>query len=289
MTGLKTLLLSAAAVAIPHMAAAEVPLTCWIPAQEGLSASILAYWTPERMVKARPDDSILDAPEFFGAERKKLKEGEPDRAPIKEAPYKFGGMLFYTRNDIDYGASAQFVADDNIVIGAAHSIWKNGKMAKNIVFTQGYSAGGGEAYEVDLAAVLQHWTVISENPVSPEKSQFDYSVMRTKEPSKVGKYALVVSGAKPGEEVTATGYPDTKEEGEYMYRETEKVYARDGDTNEVRPFLMSGDGASGGAWFLKQDQSKAVGVLSVSSMERAYGPSFTDDTVEMVQKVKTGC
>jgi hypothetical protein len=166
----------------------------------------------------------------------------------------------------------------------------DGNQATNLIFKQGYSNGGDQLYTIDRAAVLFHWTKIAKKNLSLSDSQFDYSVMRTKEASKVGKYDLAVAGVRLGDDVVATGYPSTQEDGKYMYREVIKVLVQAGNAYDAYPFLMAGTGASGGAWFVTKNQAyKIVSVVSAGDTESVYGPVFTDDTVEMVQKVKTGC
>src|SRR5690606_660164 len=126
-----------------------------------------------------------------------------------------------------------FVADDKIVIGAAHSLWKGGNAATNIRFVQGYHGGGGTSYDIDLAAVLTEWTRVADNDPSLSRSQYDYSVMRTTEASAVGRYDLGSAGVDDA--VTVTGYPGRLDGGEYMYREVATILVKAGNAFDARP------------------------------------------------------
>lgn len=272
----------------PVAALANDSVTCWAPNSKLLATDVSDYWTQERMDNSvvepeqAPGDMMsfeLQAPPALGA---------AERAPIADAPYKFGGKLFYTRGGVDYNASAQFVADDNILIGAAHSLWKGTDAATRIRFVQGYSNGGGTTYDIDMAAVLTEWTRISTQEPSMGKSQFDYSVMRTTKPSAVGRYDLGETGVDA--EVTITGYPGRLEGGAYMYRETARILVKAGNSYDARPHPMFGGGASGGAWFIGSSEPyKAVSVVSAGDADGVYGPAFTKDTADMVAYVKGGC
>ncbi len=282
---------SAIALTVHLLASGQVladdRFTCWAPTS-GEAVAAADYWTDERKANARPEPESepLDSPPFELG--KPLTDGDAERAPIGEAPYKFGGKLFYTRDGDDYVASAQFVADDNIVLGAAHSLWKAGKAATNIRFVQGYSNGGGTNYDIDMAAVLTEWTRRSTDPVSLGKSQYDYAAMRTTKPSAVGRYDLGETGVDAA--VTVTGYPGRLEGGEYMYRENATVILKAGNAYDARPHPMYGGGASGGAWFIGTGEPyKAVSVVSAGDPDGVYGPAFTQDTADMVTYVKGGC
>lgn len=283
-----TTLLSLTALTMPFGAEA-VEFTCWNPSGARSLAEVRDYWTPERIAAAAPDGET--AVPDRGVLPEKLKElDDTERAPIGDAPYKFGGKLFYTRDGNDYSASAQFVAENNIVIGAAHSLWKGGSQATNIAFHQGYANGGGTVYAIDRAAVLLRWTEVADNPPSLARSQYDYSVMRTMANSAVGKYDLGIDAAHVDDDVTVTGYPGRLEGGAYMYRETARITVQAGTAFDARPHPMYGGGASGGAWFVSDGAAfKAVSVVSSGAADGVYGPSFTQDTADLIATVKNGC
>lgn len=282
------LALAGAFATVPSPLLANDDFTCWAPNSTALAQNAAEYWTEERMRGAVSEP--LEAP----SDRMTLGQpapnalGDAERAPITEAPYKFGGKLFYTRGGGDYAASAQFVADDNIVIGAAHSLWKGGKAATNIRFVQGYDGGGGTGYDIDLAAVLTHWTTVADDTPSLSRSQYDYSVMRTTTATSAGRYDLGAAGVDTV--VTITGYPARLEGGAYMYREVATILVKAGNAFDARPHPMYGGGASGGAWFIGDSEPyEAVSVVSSGDPDGIYGPAFTSDTSDMVAYVKGGC
>ncbi|MCQ1833663.1 hypothetical protein [Neorhizobium galegae] len=284
-------LLSASALMMP-LSAGAVEFTCWDPGGVGSANAAAEYWTPERIAAAIPEREMIGTlpTDGFPSDGEGILVGDAERAPIGEAPYKFGGQLLYTRGGDDYTASAQFVADANIVIGAAHSLWKGGMAASNIRFYQGYSNGGGTLYHVDRAAVLLRWTEVADNDPSLARSQFDYSVMRTTVASAVGKYELGIDGAHVDENVTVTGYPARLDDGEYMYRETARIVVQAGTSYDARPHPMYGGGASGGAWFVTANNvHKAVSVVSSGAPDGVFGPSFSADTADLIAIVKNGC
>ncbi|MFB9951175.1 hypothetical protein ACFFP0_20200 [Rhizobium puerariae] len=281
-------LLSLTALTMPFGAEA-VEFTCWDPGGAASVNALNRYWTPERIANAIPEGETVE-PDRGPLPQDLKRLDETERAPIDEAPYKFGGKLLYTRGGDDYKASAQFVKENNIIIGAAHSLWKSGSQAVNVTFQQGYANGGGTLFAIDRAAVLLRWTEISDDPPSLAKSQYDYSVMRTTAASAVGKYELGIDAAQVGEDVTVAGYPVRLEGGEYMYRETARIMAQAGTAYDARPHPMYGGGASGGAWFVSENAiHKAVSVVSAGSPDGVYGPSFTQATAELVETVKNGC
>ncbi len=286
-----SMLLSASTLMMP-LSAWAVEFTCWDPGGVASTNAAADYWTAERIAAAIPDgETIRTLPtDGFSRGREDILPSDAERAPIGEAPYKFGGQLLYTRGGNDYTASAQFVADANIVVGAAHSLWKGGMAASNIRFYQGYSNGGGTLYRIDKAAVLLRWTEVADNNPSLARSQFDYSVMRTTVASAVGKYELGIDGAHVDDNVTITGYPARLDGGEYMYRETARITVQAGTAYDARPHPMYGGGASGGAWFVTADNlHKAVSVVSSGAPDGVYGPSFTQDTADLIAIVKNGC
>jgi V8-like Glu-specific endopeptidase len=281
------LIVSASWMTVPADANADDTFTCWAPTTAQLIFAT-DYWTPDRMKRARPDGETIERATSPKSKNDQLTSGDAERAPVDQAPYKYGGKLFYTRGGDDYEASAQFFVEDNILIGAAHSLWKDGNQATNIAFFQGYSGGGGTRYDIDKAAVLTHWTEIAGSPVSLGKSQFDYAAMRTTKPSAVGKY--LAGSAAVDDTATITGYPGRLEQGAYMYEEEARIVVSVGSAFEAQPHPMYGGGASGGAWFVAaKDAGKAVAVVSAGDDEGVYGASFTDVTTAMVAYVKGGC
>ncbi|TPP10596.1 hypothetical protein [Rhizobium glycinendophyticum] len=171
-TMLSTALLTGQLIA-PVTLMANDDFTYWAVSDDILQAATLDYWTQERRQKAiAAQTNVSTGRASLGIGRRSMLN-DAETAPIGEAPYKFGGKLFYTRDGIDYEASAQFAAADNIVIGAAHGLWMDNKVASNILFVQGYDNGGGVDYPIDVAAVLTEWTRVASNPPSLQVDQYD--------------------------------------------------------------------------------------------------------------------
>lgn len=265
--------------------AADARFTCWSPGAKTLMATA-NYWTPARMAAAKPDGH--DMPDPVQKDKTKLL-GDAERAPVTTAPYSYGGKLFFTRGGSDFAASAQFVEDQSIIMGAAHSLWRPGAQATNITFVLGYDNGGGTSFSVDQAAVLTQWTTVAGDPPTASNAQYDYSIMRVTSQTSEGAF-YTLGGALLGNNVTVTGYPGRLEGGKYMYNEPGKIEVIVGKSYESQPHPMYGGGASGGAWFT--GSAAPYTIVSVVSNGNAYsvlGAEFTKDTADMVTYVKGGC
>jgi hypothetical protein len=271
------------AIALPAHGADDRFL-CWEP-NTALMAADIEYWTPERRAAAvnevfglvnPPDRAAADAPMVA-----------PARADVAVAPFSYGGKLFYTRGGQDFQASAQFVAMDNTVLAAAHSMYKGGNQATNITFYRAYDGGGGTQFEIDNAAVLAAWPDVADDPPSPQRSAFDYAVLKTRTDSAVGKFALGKDAAFT--DVTLIGYPAALDNGARMYRQPSQRIATIGDAFQAAPNQLT-QGASGGAWFTG-DAAPFTAVSSISSGGggNVYGPVFKDLTEDLFAYVAGGC
>lgn len=273
----------------PAGAFADDRFTCWAPtaAQAAFTAD---YWTDERRRNAIPAPGLLPESGMPGGDVHSLGGTEVKQAPIKEAPFKFGGKLFFSLGGIDQAASAQFVSDDKIIIGAAHAMWLNGDQASNVVFYPGYDGAPGEAYPIDMASVLTAWTKIPQVP-GLAAAAVDYAVMRSTKASTSGKFQLRLAKVPEKTELTLMGYPGRLDGGEYMFMEDPSISVSDATAYEAKPHPMYGGGASGGAWFLPAE-NKAFEIFSVvsnGSPSNVKGPHFTHETEEMIEYVKGGC
>ncbi|WP_349359621.1 hypothetical protein [Stappia sp.] len=263
--------------------AADDRFVCWEP-NAGLRLAAVEYWTPERRAAAVEEVFGLLTPR---ADRGDVVDVAPSRADVTVAPFSFGGKLFYTRGGQDYSASAQFVANDNTVLAAAHSMYKGGNQATNITFYRAYDAGGGTQFEIDNAAVLAGWPGVADDPPSPQRSALDYAVLKTRTDSAVGKFAL----GKDADfvDVTLIGYPAALDGGNRMYKQPSQRVATIGDAFQAQPNGLT-QGASGGAWFIG-DAAPYTAVSSISSGGDGivYGPVFKDLTEDLFAYVAGGC
>ena len=74
-----------------------------------------------------------------------------------------------------------------------------------------------------------------------------------------------------------------------MYEETATINVKANNALNAVPHPMYGGGASGGAWFLSADNTKAVAVVSGGAPDHVFGAGFTDQTAAMIGYVKNGC
>ncbi|QPC92519.1 hypothetical protein [Mesorhizobium sp. INR15] len=258
---------------------------CWQPNKTLLAENEAGegYWTKERRDRAvsENDGGAVTAPKPEGL-------AATARVDVTLTPYKYGGKLFYTRDGVDYTASAQFVTEDNVLLAAAHSMWRGDKHAVNVVFYRAYDDGAGTRFVVDQAAVLTDWIPISPNPPSAEKSAFDYAALRTTANSDAGKFVLSQDGGFTA--VSMMGYPGNFGGGRYMYKQVSTKLAQVGGTYLAAPTEF-GTGASGGAWFAPDNS--IVSVVSAQVMQgktlAMTGPALTATTEAMIAFVKGGC
>lgn len=255
--------------------------TCWQPKKAVMAENLEDYWTEERRAGAIDED---DGGAFITPPpRKELQATEP--VDVTATPYKYGGKLFYTRDGLDYRASAQFVSEDNIVLAAAHSMWRGVHQANNVIFYRAYDNGGGTRFDVDQAAILTAWIAISEDPASLPRAALDYAALRTTANSDAGKFTLSKDGAFTN--VVMMGYPSSLGAGEVMYKQDSAKLATVGSAYQAAPNDF-GSGASGGAWFLSGG-NPIVSIVSGTSTTQVIGPALTDTTEEMITFVKGGC
>lgn len=260
--------------------------TCWQPKKLLTADAAEDYWTEERRNGAIEEDdggAVTTPPP-----RKDLQATVP--VDVTATPYKYGGKLFYTRDGNDYQASAQFVAEDNVVLAAAHSMWRGDKQANNVIFYRAYDNGAGTRFNVDQAAILTAWIAISADPPSLVRAASDYAALRTTANSDAGKFTLSKDGAFTN--VVMMGYPGNFGGGEVMYKQDSAKLATVGGAYQAAPTEF-GTGASGGAWFVSGGVSPIVSVVSGQIYSAAtltmIGPALTDTTEAMIAFVKGGC
>ncbi len=294
--GSALVLLLGGALAPLRPAYAHGTFVCWQPNAKTAQAGGADYWTPERRAKAIPDNEVLPRPrtsgrhKFRARKRSRILAAAEPVADVKQPPFKFGGKLFYTRDGSDFEASAQFAADDTILLAAAHSMYKGTGYAKNITFYRVYADGGDKIYTVDQAAVLKAWLPIAKDPPSIGRTASDYAALRTTAASDVGHLTLSQDGSFTN--VGMMGYPANLGGGKVMYKQLATKQAQIGSAYDARPNEFGG-GASGGAWYVGADDTlRAVSVTSgtaVTGTTLAWGAAFTDTTDAMTAYVKGGC
>lgn len=261
-----------------HEAQADVRFECWKPNELVMTQN---EWTADRFTNAIPEEEII--PEEDGG----TLDAVPTRADVRVEPYKFGGKLYYRRDGHDRSASAQFVAEDNIIITAAHAMLKNGK-ASNITFRRAVDNSGGTQFGIDFVSVLTAWIPVSTDPPSPARAAVDYAILKTTTGSLVGHFSL--GKDQVFSEATIMGYPARPPfSGEEMYKSDVVLKQKIGNAYEAGASGMT-QGASGGAWFIKKDDEYlAVSSVAAGSSQRVYGPAYDDVTSDMIAFVTGDC
>ncbi|MCA1244802.1 hypothetical protein LC092_20345 [Stappia stellulata] len=285
--GLMTMICGVAAGALvsgSSVWAADDRFVCWDPTPAQLAADA-EYWTPERRAAAVPETFGLTTPPAAGQLQAPMVASS--KADVSVAPFSYGGKLFYTRGGNDYSASAQFVAKDNTLLAAAHSMYRGGNQATNVTFYRAYDDGGGTKFDIQRVGVLEVWP--GEGPLepSPEVSALDYAVLKTSADSDAGKFALGKNADFT--DVTLIGYPDAKDGGAHMYKQPSERVATIGAAFQAEPNDLT-QGASGGAWFIGAEAPyTAVSSISWGEDGKVYGPVFKDLTQDLVDYVAGGC
>ncbi|WP_425088424.1 hypothetical protein [Stappia sp.] len=285
--GLMTMICGVAAGALvsgSSVWAADDRFVCWDPTPAQLAADA-EYWTPERRAAAVPETFGLTTPPAAGELGAPMVA--PSRADVTVAPFSYGGKLFYTRGGQDYSASAQFLARDNTLLAAAHSMYKGGNQATNVTFYRAYDAGGGTKFDIQNVAVLAGWPGVADDPPSPQRSALDYAILKTSEDGDAGKFALGTDADFT--DVTLIGYPAAQENGARMYKQPSERVATIGNAFQAEPNDLT-QGASGGAWFIGAEAPyTAVSSISSGGGGIVYGPVFKDLTQDLVDYVAGGC
>lgn len=208
-------------------------------------------------------------------------------ADTDEFPFNAGGKLYFSRYDEskgDYGnyvASAEFCADNRIILTAAHCFYKAGHYSFNIIFRRCYDNGDStQDTAVDAVAVPTEY-------IDTENYAYDYALGVTRVAAKgtVLNYAINSTGGT----AIAYGYPTNYESGQKMvYVDGEyTVYEKKEGVYEMLDNPMGG-GCSGGAW-VDKDKNTVVSVNSYSynsHPDDQYGPILGTEFEDLVNVAK---
>lgn len=246
----------------------------------------LEYWTQERMDAAIPVSVVL--PDDAEGVRRADNLGaalEVKLADTDEAPFNAGGKLYFSRYDEstgDYGnyvGSAEFCADNRLILTAAHCFYKGGHYSFNIIFRRCYNNGdSAQETAVDSVAVPAEY-------IDTENYAYDYALGVTRVAAKGTVLNYEINSA--GGTAIAYGYPANYENGKKMvYVEGEYTKYNSG-VYEMLGNPMGG-GCSGGAW-VNKSKNAVVSVNSysyTSHPDDQYGPILGTEFEELVSSAK---
>jgi V8-like Glu-specific endopeptidase len=273
--------------------------------KEELSAEeIRAYWTPERMAAAEPDD---DAPETMpepdaefvgptgepeeipGYDPTRSAEGREIGAPLQMAPvfpptvfpYCTIGKLFYTwgtaQNKRNSTASGYVIGPDT-VLTAGHALWreKHGGASRNHLFVPAFmETSPGTSYEP-----YGNWAALMAYVMDPwqefENWSYDVGILWVGFGGRDGKQRIkdVIGflGQKYNQPLgpwTQVGYPPGSNE---MYADP-GTYTRSRDEGRIVCKTGAlGKGSSGGPWLLSGAQYFGNGVTSFHKYDSTGSP-----------------
>lgn len=245
------------------------------------------YWTKERMENAIPEVCVLPSPDNEMPIRHKETVSDDlgvQLADTSVSPFNAGGKLFYTKNGKNYVASAEFCADKQLILTAAHCFYarESAAWATNIVFKRCYCDGTAEQVVAVQSVVVDTRYITNSN-----YHDYDYAFGAT-EDAATGEVLNYEINNSAGEAI-AYGYPTNYENGKKMVY-TEGAYTKYGSKGVLEMLgNPMGGGCSGGAW-IKKGTNKAISVNSYSYTSRPedqYGPFFTNDFETLLAYAKT--
>ena len=259
--------------------------------------AIRLYWTPERIRSAVPED---DDYEISG--NKKVTgfgNNPPTAVPDdirKTIPYQSVGKIVYNKGKDNFQATAYVVntgKGNNIVFTAAHNLYNEKGMAKNIMFIP--------ACQTDQKPVLKFgqfpqieggmgvaWFVAKGWEPDDKKRYLDIGAIKldkNEADNNVGEvvamleYAVDHKDIKDKTDWRIIGYvTDFKTKQDTMYQ-SDGVYIKSGDDGKLIARTNSViDGMSGGPWLLKNGDgkfAKANGVHKGSTADISAAAYFS--------------
>jgi V8-like Glu-specific endopeptidase len=284
------------------------------PASTSSIEDVRAYWTPERMQNAIPARPTSPR-EIEGRRTTDRAEGRnlisPARLPLRSTvtgnltaysavqvsnplvfPYSSTGKLFYTRNNLNYAASASAIYT-NTILTAAHTLFDfaTQQWSTNILFVPAYANG---------QAPLGTWGVSTSYTLSGYSTTGlnDYDIgMATTTPLNMGAttgyLGMAVNEGWSGIVWQALGYPAAPNppyDGSAMWSCTGPTTGLD-PNGTVAVGMQSNftTGASGGPWLIN-GSSNANGISSYgysSTPDIEYSPYFGNDVWQMFMQVRS--
>ena len=265
--------------------------------------AIRLYWTPERIRSAVPEG---DDYEISG---NKKVTGFGNNPPIvvpddirKTIPYQSVGKIVYLKEATEFQATAYVVntgKGNNIVFTAAHNLYNEKGMAKNIMFIPACQTDQkpvlkfGQFPQIEGGMDVAWFVAKGWNPVTTKPRYLDMGAIKL-EKNEAGKdvgevvamleYAVDHKDIKDVTDWRIIGYvTDFKTNKDTMYQ-SDGVYIESKEDGKVikrtNPVL---DGMSGGPWLLKNGNGNfaiANGVHRSSGVERSKAAYFSKALVE---------
>lgn len=257
-------------------------------------ANTVEYWTEERLAAALPSELHVRGEAIEPLNQKVLT---PEIADLKKVPFNSGGKLYYTFGKEDYVGSAEFCADSQMLLTAAHNILdENGNWAHNILFLRGNSLL--EPVPIRAVAIRKEW----ENS-GATNNLVDYGFCVATKPYPHIPYLDYIefdTGSTLPNNVTAFGYPKNYESGDTMMYVNGSIAFEYYDGTPVY-WKMPGNpfrgGSSGGAWTIAKESNSDVDgvshcIISLNSFtnpaapKTMFGPILSSVFTELVSYVK---
>ncbi|WJM05864.1 hypothetical protein [Paenibacillus sp. PK1-4R] len=275
---------------------------------------VLAYWTPERKLKAIPISPPAYNSSDFQVEDKNRENddcsiipsnnsnmnfnlqmlGTAFPADVAQFPYHVGGKFFFTATlpdgtKEDRTGSAQFVGHCSIILTAGHCVRnsEDGQYYTNLLFSRGYDNASGDDYSITRVETPDNFV----GSTGTRRRSFDYAFAFTHKPFN-DWIGLQINN--PSNSFRSIGYP-------FNYEEGKKMYAVDGTKGDVRGNVVEmkgnpfGPGASGGAWIANYSTERnglsnlVVGLnggYALDGSDNWYSPLFVRETIDLFNKIQ---
>lgn len=223
--------------------------------------AVRSYWTAERRRMAVPAPMFRTGAEVTNASPQLSPNdptSDPKEADLAQMPFRTGGKLFFTLDNVDYVASGNIFMEKDLLLTAAHCVQDDisGHLAEKFLFELCYSGEQeSEDFTFKKVAFKENWHIEQDN-------KYDYAIAVLDKPSSVEKPLKFTTESPLGKTVTAMGYPLDYYGGAQMMYINGAISVR-GDTWTIIGGKLT-NGASGGAWVLG-DNETAIGLNSFST------------------------
>ncbi len=178
------------------------------------------------------------------------------------------GKLLFTNGGNPRVCTASLLDNSHILLTAAHCLYHNGNVSKNIRF---YPQNGGEAVGGHIT-ISDKWA--SKSLSDQARYRYDYGFVILKTSPNMSPYRLTKGQIPSSSEVTAYGYQNG---GKYL-RQAESIYNYNPTLKMLRMNSALLEGASGGPWV--GNNSRTLGINSFYIKEqpgKMYSPYFGDN------------